>query len=198
MRCAVEVAALRAEPREAAEQVTQALLDEPLCVEERAGGWLRVLTVYDYPGWVREEALEGGEGGLPTPLPVPPLEVARGYLGAPYEWGGLTAQGIDCSGLVHIAYRLAGRLVPRDAWQQERAGVQVDPGKERAGDLVAYGATGRAEHVAFLLDGRRILHATAREGLGVVVENEPDELAAARLATVRLWWEGRFQTGDVF
>ena len=60
MRCAVEVAALRAEPHEDAEQVTQALRGEPLHVEERRNGWARVLTAYHYPGWVREDAQNHG------------------------------------------------------------------------------------------------------------------------------------------
>ena len=38
MRCAVEVAPVRAEPRDDAEQVTQALHGEPLRVEERSRG----------------------------------------------------------------------------------------------------------------------------------------------------------------
>ena len=58
VRCRVDVAPLRAEPNDAAEQVTQALRGEPLSVEERRGGWARVRTAYGYPGWVREEALE--------------------------------------------------------------------------------------------------------------------------------------------
>ncbi len=44
MRCAVDVAPLRAEPEDASEQVTQALLGEPLRVEERRAGWARVVT----------------------------------------------------------------------------------------------------------------------------------------------------------
>jgi gamma-D-glutamyl-L-lysine dipeptidyl-peptidase len=173
MRCVVEVAAVRAAPREDAEQVTQALRGEALDVEERRDGWARVVTGYGYPGWVREDALCDGE----------PLSLARGFLGAPYEWGGLSAAGIDCSGLVHIAYRLAGRLVPRDAWQQEAAGEVVPEGAFKPGDLVTYGA-GRADHVAFWLGGGRVLH--SRSGAGVVEEPEPPPLRARRRAAVRL------------
>jgi cell wall-associated NlpC family hydrolase len=186
MRCAVPVAAIRREPDESAEQVTQALLGEPLRVEERREGWARVVTVYDYPGWVGLDALEEGEGELPAPTGTDPFTFARGYLGAPYEWGGLTAAGIDCSGLVHIAYRETGRLVPRDASQQEAAGEPVPPGEERPGDLVTYGDRVRADHIAFVAGGVDILHATAREGLGVVEEPEPAELAARRRKVVRL------------
>jgi hypothetical protein len=172
MRCAAEAAALRAEPREDAEQVTQALRGDPLTVVEQGDGWARVETAYGYPGWIRADELCGDE----------PLDLAHTFLGTPYEWGGLTARGIDCSGLVHLAYRLAGRTVPRDAWQQDAAGVESEV--PEPGDLAVYGDP--VDHVAFWLGEGRILHATGRDGLGVVAEPEPVELAARRRRFVRL------------
>jgi gamma-D-glutamyl-L-lysine dipeptidyl-peptidase len=185
-RCAAEVAAVRAEPRDDAEQVTQLLRGEPLRLEERRDGWARVLTAYDYPGWVREEALEDGEGELVADAAGAPVDVARSYLGARYLWGGMTRDGIDCSGLVHMSYRRLGRLVPRDADQQEEAGLVVS--EPRPGDLVTYGEPGApADHVAFWLGAGRILHSTGREGgLGVLEELEPDELRQRRRKLVRL------------
>src|SRR5206468_6117970 len=87
-----------------------------------------------------------------------PVEEARAYLGAPYEWGGLTDRGIDCSGLVHMAYRRLGRLVPRDAHQQEAAAVEIDEADARPSDLVCFGDPGEAHHIAFWLGDGRILH----------------------------------------
>ncbi len=186
MRCAVPVAPVRAEPRDDAEQVTQALAGEPLRVEELRDGWARVMTEYDYPGWMPASALEEGDGALPQPAATDPVSAARSFLGAPYLWGGLTAAGIDCSGLVHMAYRATGRLVPRDAWQQEAAAEPVPPGDGQPGDLVFYGHGERADHVSFWLGEGRILHATARDGLGVIEEPEPAELAACRRGLGRL------------
>lgn len=181
--CSAEVAAVRAEPSDDAEQVTQVLRGEPLTVEELRDGWARIRTAYDYPGWIREEAL-GGEAD-PHWLPPPdgePLERARGYLGTPYEWGGMTGRGIDCSGLVHMAYRRSGRLVPRDADQQEEAGQEVQESDLRPGDLVCYDG-----HIAFWLGGGQILHSTSRDGVnGVVEEPEPPELRPRFHRYVRL------------
>jgi cell wall-associated NlpC family hydrolase len=185
MRCAVGVAPVRDEPSDEAEQVTQLVLGEPVRVEDRRDGWARVVTAYEYPGWVRAATLEEGEGSLPAGG-LEPLPAARAFLGAPYEWGGMTAAGIDCSGLVHMAFRASGRLVPRDSWQQEAAGSPVAPGSEVPGDIVVYGGPERADHVAFWLGEGLILHATARGGLGVVKEAEPAELAARRRCVVRL------------
>jgi hypothetical protein len=172
MRCAVEVASLRAEPREDAEQVTQALRGDPLVVERREGGWAAVRTTYGYPGWMREEQLTGDS----------PLELARTFLGVPYEWGGASSGGLDCSGLVHLAYRLAGRVVPRDASQQDEAGLPLE--EPDPGDLVVYGEP--VDHIAFWLGEGRILHATGRESLGVVEEVEPAVLRGRPRRFVRL------------
>lgn len=183
MRCGVDIAPVRAEPDDGAEQVTQALRGEPLRVEERRAGWARILTAYDYPGWVRVEALEEGDGELPADASGSPVDVARSYLGTPYLWGGMTDQGIDCSGLVHMAYRRVGRIVPRDADQQEDAATEV--ATLRPGDLVTYGDP--VDHIAFWVGEGRILHSTGREdGIGVVEEREPEYLYARRHKLVRL------------
>ena len=183
MRCGVDVAPVRAEPDDGAEQVTQALRREPLSVEERRDGWALVLTAYGYPGWVHAEVLEDAPGELPAAAAGSPLEVARSYLGAPYLWGGLTEAGIDCSGLVHMAYRRLGRLVPRDAAQQEDAAAVVT--ELEPGDLVTYGDP--VDHIAFWLGDGRILHSTGREdGIGVVEEPEPEDLRGRRHQLIRL------------
>lgn len=175
--CVVDVAPVRAAPDDGAEQVTQALLGEPLTGEETNGDWTRVRTAYDYPGWIRTVHLgsDSATRWLPEPRPDgDPIAEAAAYLGAPYEWGGMSERGIDCSGLVHMAHRRLGRLVPRDAHQQEAAAEPVAENELRRGDLVCFGPPGQAHHIAFWLGEGRILHATQREGTGRVLE-EPLE-----------------------
>ena len=129
-----ELTAVRAEPDEDAERVTEALPGEPLTVAETRDGWAHVRTAYDYPGWLPVDAL----GGEPDPAWLErtadePLTHARALLGVSYRWGGMSAAGIDCSGLVHMSFRATGRLVPRDADQQEDAGTRVTADELRAG-----------------------------------------------------------------
>ncbi len=181
--CGVDIAALRAAPDEGAELVTQALRGEPLTVEERRGDWARVTTAYDYPGWIASAALSEAapNGWLPEPRAGDPVMEARAYLDVPYLWGGMSERGIDCSGLVHMAYRRLGRLVPRDADQQEDAAEPV--AEPRYGDLVTYGSE-RTTHIAFWLGESRILHAPG--GRTVVEEVEPAKLRRRRRQFVRL------------
>jgi gamma-D-glutamyl-L-lysine dipeptidyl-peptidase len=176
--CSVEIAAVRAEPRDDAERVTELLRGEPVAVEGRRDGWARIKTAYDYFGWVHDEEIAGTEGDA--------VEQARRYLGTPYLWGGMTERGIDCSGLVHMVYRWLGRLVPRDADQQEAAGTSVAENELEPGDLITYGGD-EATHIAFWLGNGRILHSAEREGVdGVVEEVEPDDLRLQRRRLIRL------------
>jgi cell wall-associated NlpC family hydrolase len=182
--CAVDVAPMHAEPDGSSEQVTQALRGEPLAVGERtAGGWARVTTAYDYSGWIAEDALSAEPLGewLPAVRDGDPVDEARALLGAPYLWGGISERGIDCSGLVHVAWRRLGRLVPRDAHQQAAAGEPV--AKPAYGDLAVYGADS-VTHIAFWLGDGRILHAAG--GRAVVEEEEPGSLQEIRRGFVRL------------
>ena len=96
------------------------------------------------------------------------MEEARSYLGAPYLWGGMSERGIDCSGLVHMAWRRLGRLVPRDADQQEEA---AQAWTSRATATSSPTAAEKATHVAFWVGEGRIVHAAGRRG--VVEEDEP-------------------------
>jgi gamma-D-glutamyl-L-lysine dipeptidyl-peptidase len=189
--CVLDVAPIHAEPDASSEQVTQALRGEPLTVEEERDGWARVRTAYDYPGWIARAALgqvtgPGPETWLPEARPDgDPVAEARRYLGTRYLWGGMTEHGIDCSGLVHMSYRALGRLVPRDADQQEEAGTAVTDADLRPGDLITYGDD-RTTHVAFWLGDGRILHSTEREDAnGVLEEPEPDDLRGRRRGLFR-------------
>lgn len=174
--CVVAVAPVRAAPDDSAEQVTQVLFGEDVSVDEERDDWAHVRTTYDYPGWLRREALSTGDA----------VAEARAYLGAPYEWGGMTERGIDCSGLVHMAFRRAGLTVPRDAHEQEEAAREIAPSELRGGDLITYGNES-ADHIAFWLGDGRILHATGRAGvMSVVEEAEPEALAARRRKLLRL------------
>jgi hypothetical protein len=116
------------------------------------------------------------------------LDSARQFLGLRYLWGGTSAWGLDCSGLVHLAYRAQGVVVPRDAFDQA-AGENVEPVRlddVEPGDLYFFARPGeRVYHVGFATrrvddgDVRWMLHAP--EG-GERIEDAP--MAPHRIATL--------------
>lgn len=95
---------------------------------------------------------------------------AEAFLGLRYLWGGVSAWGFDCSGLVWAAYRVHGITIPRDAEAQAVAGRPVGP-PYRPGDLLFYGVP-HVDHVALYAGGGRMLEA-------------PGSAAPVRLVPVR-------------
>jgi hypothetical protein len=98
---------------------------------------------------------------------TPPEEWAWGtFGGTPYLWGGITAAGIDCSGLVQMTFVLRGVPLPRDSRQQIHHGRVVEAGQQRAGDLLFFCGSDRAtiDHVAFLAADDTLVHSTIETG----------------------------------
>jgi hypothetical protein len=129
---------------------------------------------------------------------MPPEEwAARRFLGAPYQWGGVTPWGVDCSGLVQTTFAARGLAFPRDSAQQATAGDEVLPGEIRPGDLLFFRGelSSGISHVAFAAAGETLVHSTVACG-GVVREPwRPGTRAAALrerlLVTRRVSGSGR-------
>ena len=106
------------------------------------------------------------------------VDVALGFRGTPYLWGGRTSLGVDCSGLVQLASEAAGLSCPRDAdMQAHEVGRQLDRQGADAlarGDLVFWDG-----HVGIMTDARMLLHAN---GHFMQVTHEPLPIAVARIA----------------
>lgn len=85
-------------------------------------------------------------------------------LNSPYQWGGRSPFGIDCSGFVQLVYKLNGIQLPRDASQQAKMGQNLSFIEEaEEGDLAFFdNQEGQITHVGILLEGNRIIHASGK------------------------------------
>jgi cell wall-associated NlpC family hydrolase len=128
------------------------------------------------PGGATAELVEGdvpdaGAVTLAARAQPPERWALEHFEGAPYEWGGVTPWGVDCSGLVQTAFAARGTPLPRDAALQVERGTAVDLDGPKPGDLLFFrGESGdRITHVAFAAEGDRLIHSTVACG-GVLME----------------------------
>lgn len=105
-------------------------------------------------------SLPSGGGGAAA------VRYANGALGTPYQWGGSSPGGYDCSGLTSAAWGAAGRALPHNAAMQYDAVRKVDRNALRPGDLVFY--YNDIHHVGIYAGEGMIIHAP-QEGQGVRV-----------------------------
>ncbi len=109
----------------------------------------------------------GGGGGFTVDLSPPPptssgaagaVQAAQGEIGVPYEWGGTTPAGFDCSGLVMWAYAQVGISLPHYSGAQYDDTTHIPLGDIAPGDLLFYGPGGD-DHVAMYIGGGMMVEA---------------------------------------
>lgn len=102
----------------------------------------------------------------------------RYFVGASYQWGGVTPWGADCSGFSQTIFALHGVTLPRDAWQQALAGVDAgsDPLSTRPADLLFFSdrPDRRITHVGVALGNAEMAHLALGRG-GYRVERLTDD-----------------------
>lgn len=170
------------------------------------GRWTKVMLPSGRTGYVQTSELKVHEGftsiaqgeGSADSISDETMEAiiaeAEKLIGVPYLWGGMSAKGTDCSGLVRISCIMNGILLPRNASQQIRCGDRVELDDLQRGDLVFFGtaATGekpmRVTHVGIYIGNNRIIHSSHRVRINSLIPGDPDyyENAHRLIAAVRL------------
>lgn len=127
-----------------------------------SGDWELVTLADGRRGWAPRSLLL-----LPSGTPLEPqqvLELARRFEGTPYRWGGVSPNGVDCSGFIQEVFRLSGHLLPRLADEQFQQTSPVE--QPEPGDLVFFSTyLPGPSHVGISLGGQEFLHASSSRGV---------------------------------
>jgi hypothetical protein len=90
------------------------------------------------------------------------------WKGTPYRLGGLSKNGIDCSGFVYLAYlNIVGDKLPRTVNSQRILGKEVPRNQLQMGDLVFFKTTRTVRHVGIYMGHDRFLHASTKKGVKI-------------------------------
>ncbi len=105
-------------------------------------------------------AAASSQRSFPPPTRAPRSEVvniAKRYLGAPYQWAASGPDRFDCSGFTMFVYRQVGVSLPHSSRAQYGVGEKVSRSDLQPGDLVFFGSPIR--HVGIYVGGGSYIHA---------------------------------------
>lgn len=163
---------LRAQADPAGDVLTRLVGGTNVTVTESRGDWSRVEA--NKSGWVKTIHLRAV---VDIPKSVEEkrrtlIADAQRMTGVPYLWGGVSGNGIDCSGFAQLIHKWIGMEIPRDADMQCAASHLVEEPHE-VGDLFFFGERGeqrKVTHVGISLGGWTVIH-SSRTRNGVYVDD---------------------------
>lgn len=172
------------------------------------GRWASVMLPSGKTGWVQKDQLkylgeridirqgDKAEGLINAERMEGIIASAMKLLGSPYLWGGMSAKGVDCSGMVRISGIMNDVLLPRNASQMINCGtvVEITPlaslsredsmkaiGNLKRGDLVFFGSLPaepggkmRVTHVGIYLGDHRIIHSSHMVRINSLIPGDED------------------------
>ncbi len=114
----------------------------------------------------------GSSSGITGVTGADIAEYALQWKGYPYVWGGNDLNtGVDCSGFTQQVYLHFGITLNRVADAQKQNGIRISSIDEaEPGDLIFYGSSTYADHVAIYIGNGQVIHASS-PSVGIIVSN---------------------------
>jgi cell wall-associated NlpC family hydrolase len=100
------------------------------------------------------------------------IDHAKTFQGTPYKYGGTTIRGMDCSGLVYVAFQQEDIQLPRVSRDMAKKGKRISITKANEGDLVFFQTNknnNQINHVGLVVSNKKgvlkFIHSTSSKGV---------------------------------
>lgn len=100
------------------------------------------------------------------------IKTANSFNGTIYKYGGTTAKGMDCSGLVFQSFLSNNIPLPRTSFEMSQKGFKVSPENYKIGDLIFFATNNqkRINHVGIITEVKNkfeiiFIHSTIKKGV---------------------------------
>ena len=155
-----------------------------VAIEDEAGDWFGVLMADNSIGWLPKSAVSlldyqvvstGAQtmpnfGSTDSYARTPGayfqgdvqqlMRAAYRYMGVPYQWGGNTVSGVDCSGFMKNIFASMGVRLPRTAAEQVGMGLPITPDQLQPGDRLYFGHP-NISHTGLYIGNGYFIHASS-------------------------------------
>ena len=121
------------------------------------------------------------------------IEQAKSFIGTPYQWGGDSKQGMDCSGLIYQSFNAIDIEVPRTTKELIQQGRKIHQNKLKPGDLVFFKtikSKAKATHVGLVVQNtkNKALFIHSGTSTGVIISKLEDTYWKKHFVFARRIW----------
>lgn len=88
------------------------------------------------------------------------------WVGTPYQYGGTSLNGVDCSAFVQSIIQIAQqKVLPRTTIMQSKEGSRISLELAQRGDLIFFKTTTKDKHVGIYIGNNQFMHASTSKGV---------------------------------